>query len=112
MVSGVSRGWLSAVMLHEATVPLTLLSLLLPKGSALRPQKLSVEMFGAGLSGGDEPGGDDDNDWGPGQASPRGGRGGWFSMRGRGRGRGRGASCHGLGCYALTGLPLCTSMQS
>ena len=56
-------------------------------------------MFGAGLSGGDEPGGDDD-DWGPGQASPREGHGGWFSMRGRGRGRGRGKQQYGRGAMS------------
>ncbi len=60
-------------------------------------------MFGAagpntGGSGGEEHS-CEDIDWGPGQASPRGGRGGWgpFSMtRGRGRG-GRVASMRGRG---------------
>ena len=70
--------------------------------SSLLPQKLSVEMFGASLGAGgsgEEHSCEGDIDWGPGQASPRGGRGGWsvFSTRGRGRGRGRGASLRGRG---------------
>ena len=68
-----------------------------------RLQKLSVEMFGAAALntvGSGEEHSCEDIDWGPGQASPRGGgRGGWgpFSTRsGRGRG-GRGVSMRGRG---------------
>ena len=59
-------------------------------------------MFGAAAlntGGSGEEHSCEDIDWGPGQASPRGGRGAWgpFSMRGvRGRG-GRGASMRGRG---------------